>query len=344
MRPAFPGAASDSEDSLEHRDAAFDAGPETSQLPVHPTGAHHLIDLQPAFLGEGDVLDALLLGPLQIAAAGKASIAADLSRPTAVEIMLALEPGLKLISIIGVASHQLTIQHQAGAAAGQKQLVPKDRFPAPLFDDVGVLFKQRDHLLAGRNRLAPQDTTLGLIDDPFHQVPVVAQFSSYELTGKVRKPIRWLQGHLGVMSGLTSDLQQIPIGSLTTLASVVADIQATPLGAAPVIVKDDLVMSGQAAKPPGEDSNRVIQQLGIRRMADGALHGGGIGSNRASPFQSLLIRPLDQQPVDLLPGGGLDPADVLLQAGGTGGPGKGQTGEATKTLRVAPVESQLGVG
>ena len=61
--PAFPGAASDSEDSSAPRDAAFDAGPKVSQFPVHSTGAHHLIDLQPAFLGRGDILDPLLLGP-----------------------------------------------------------------------------------------------------------------------------------------------------------------------------------------------------------------------------------------------------------------------------------------
>ena len=79
-------------------------------------------------------------------------------------------------------------------------------------------------------------------------------------------------------------------------------------------------------------------------MADGAFHGRGIGSNLASPFQSLAGRPLHQEPVDLLPSGGLDAADVLLQAGGTGSPVEGQAGEATKTLGVAQVERQLAVG
>ena len=66
--PALPGAASDSEDSLEPRDATFDAGPESSQLPVDPTGAHHLRDLQSAFLGKSDVLDPLLQGTTSEAA------------------------------------------------------------------------------------------------------------------------------------------------------------------------------------------------------------------------------------------------------------------------------------
>ena len=60
-----------------------------------------------------------------------------------------------------------------------------------------------------------------------------------------------------------------------------------------------LVMSTQAAKQPGEDSNRIDQQLDIERIADGALHGRGIDSNLASPFQSLAGRPLHQEPVDL---------------------------------------------
>ena len=46
----------------------------------------------------------------------------------------------------------------------------------------------------------------------------------------------------------------------------------------------------------------------------------------------------------LFPGGSLDAADVLLQAGGTGGPVAGQAGEATETLGVAQEKRQLGVG
>ncbi len=146
------------------------------------------------------------------------------------------------------------------------------------------------------------------------------------------------------MSRLASDLQQVPIGLLPTLASVVEEIQATPLDAAPVIVKDDLVMPVQPAKQPGEDSNRVVQQLGIEGMADGAFHGRGIDSNLTTPFQSLALGPLDQEPVDLLQGAGLDTADALLEAGGTGGPAKGKTGEAAIALRVVQEERQLAVG
>ena len=44
--PAFPAAALDSEDSLKHRDAAFDTCPKTTELSVDPTGAHHLMKSQ----------------------------------------------------------------------------------------------------------------------------------------------------------------------------------------------------------------------------------------------------------------------------------------------------------
>ena len=73
-------------------------------------------------------------------------------------------------------------------------------------------------------------------------------------------------------------------------------------------------------------------------------HGRGIGSDLPSPFQSLALRPLHQEPVDLLPGSGLNPADVVLEAGGTGGPLPRESSEATKALRVAQEERQLGVG
>ena len=88
----------------------------------------------------------------------------------------------------------------------------------------------------------------------------------------------------------------------------------------------------------------TIQQLGIERKADGTFHGLGVDSNLASPFQPLAVCPLHQEPVDLLPGAGLDAANVLLDAGGTGGPAKGKTSEAAMVLRVVQEERQLGVG
>ena len=142
MGPTFPGAASKTEDSLENRDATFDPGSKASQLPVDPTGTRHLFDLQPPFLGEGDVSDALVFGLLQVGLGGEAPIEAGLSRPAAVKVVLARDPGLELSGIVGVPPHDLEIQNQAGDAPGQVQLVPEDRFPPFLLDDVGVLFKQ----------------------------------------------------------------------------------------------------------------------------------------------------------------------------------------------------------
>ncbi len=96
VRPALPGVASDAEDSLQHHDGAFDTGPEASQLPIDSTAAHHLVNHQPVFLGGGDILDALLLGPLQIGVAGKATIEAGVSGPATVNVKLALSAGAAL--------------------------------------------------------------------------------------------------------------------------------------------------------------------------------------------------------------------------------------------------------
>ena len=223
-------------------------------------------------------------------------------------------------------------------------LCPKTVSRRYLLDDVGVLLKQREDLFLGRNRLPVQNSTLGLIDDPHHQVQVVAQFPGPDLTAGIRPPVSLLQRHPGVMSGLASDLQQIPVRSLPPRASVVSDVRTATLGPEPVIVEDDLVTPGQPVKGSSEDPNRVGQQLGIGRIGDVTFHRGGIGPNLAAPFQSLAVRPTDQEPVDLCPGGGLDAADVLLQAGGVGGPVVGQAGEATETLGVAQEKRQLGVG
>ena len=79
-------------------------------------------------------------------------------------------------------------------------------------------------------------------------------------------------------------------------------------------------------------------------MADGAFHRRGIDSNLASLFQSPALGPLDQEPVDLLPGAGLDAADVVLEARGAGSPAKRKPSKAAIALRVVQEERQLAVG
>ena len=344
MGPAFPGAASETEDSLEHRDATFDPGPKASQLSVDPTGPRHILNLQPPFLGEGDVSDALVLRPLQVGLGGEALIEAGLSRPAAVKVLLTLEPGLELSGIVEVPPRDPKIQNQSRDAPGEVQLVSEDRLPPFLLDDIGVLLKYRDHLFLGRNRLPVENSTLGLIDDPHHQVQGMAQFPGPGLAVRILPPVSMPQCHPGVMSGLASDLQQIPVRSLATLAAVVSDVHTTPLGAEPVIAEDDLVLPGQPEKGLSEDPNCVGQQLGIGRIGDVTFHCVGIGSNLATTLQSLAVRPIDQEPVDLSPGRGLDAADVLLETGGTGKPVLGEAGEATETLGVAQEKRQLAVG
>ena len=117
---------------------------------------------------------------------------------------------------------------------------------------------------------------------------------------------------------------------------MVDDVQMTSLGPTLVIVKEDLVMTGQTAQPPGEDSNRIGQQLRVLRIAVGAFHGRGVDPNLAAPFQPLPVCPKDQEPVDLLPGSGLDAADVPLEAGGAGSSVKGERGEGNRENMTVP--------
>ena len=62
------------------------------------------------------------------------------------------------------------------------------------------------------------------------------------------------------------------------------------------------------------------------------------------PVPVPVLGPLDQEPVDLLLGAGLDAADVGLETGGAGSPGKRKTSKATIALQVVQEERQLGVG
>ena len=44
VSPTFPEAAGETKDPFGGGDAPLNAGPESSQLLVHPTGAHHVLD------------------------------------------------------------------------------------------------------------------------------------------------------------------------------------------------------------------------------------------------------------------------------------------------------------
>ena len=84
VRPTFPEAASETKDPLGRGDATFNAGSESPQLFVDPTGSDHVLDFQSAFLGKGHVLNSLIFGPLEIVRTSKASIETGLARMTTV--------------------------------------------------------------------------------------------------------------------------------------------------------------------------------------------------------------------------------------------------------------------
>ena len=77
---------------------------------------------------------------------------------------------------------------------------------------------------------------------------------------------------------------------------------------------------------------------------NGARHGRGIHSDLMALLQAFPIGPLDQHPVDLLPGRSPDGPDVFLQAALGGGPAQGQTAKLTEAHRVGHVKGQLAVG
>ncbi len=73
---ALPGAAAEPVGPLEAGDVGLDPGPEVAQLAIHPTALHHVLDVQPALLVQGGILDTLGLGVGQIGGAGVAASAA----------------------------------------------------------------------------------------------------------------------------------------------------------------------------------------------------------------------------------------------------------------------------
>ena len=227
VSPTFPETASEPKNPFGGGDATFNAGSESPQLFVDPTGSDHVLDLQSAFLGKGHVLDALLFGPFEIVQRSKAAIETGLARVTPVQVALTLQQGLELLTIRRVAFDQNRIQDQGRLSHTQIELMAKEAFAGAFFDNVGVFFKDGDDLFAGRNLLAQDHPTLGLLDHSPHQIQMVGQPFGQSLADGVLPLRGLLQCPGAVTQGPSSDLQEIPIMLFALLAPTVSDVQTT---------------------------------------------------------------------------------------------------------------------
>ena len=98
---------------------------------------------------------------------------------------MALEHRQQPLAVGRVAGFDHEVEDQAAPAGGQVELVAVVDVAAALDDDVGMGLEQADQLLAGRDRLAGQDPTLGLGDDPLDQRLIVADLGLPELDRQV---------------------------------------------------------------------------------------------------------------------------------------------------------------
>ena len=78
------------------------------------------------------------------------------------------------------------IQDQAASAGGQIELVTVIDIATALDDNVGMRLEEAYQLLIGGHRLAAQDPSLGLVDDPFNQRLVMADGGLPEFDGWAR--------------------------------------------------------------------------------------------------------------------------------------------------------------
>ena len=108
-----------------------------------------------------------------------------------------------------------------------------------------------------------------------------------------------------------------------------------------VIDKSDRLALAQTPHKAGYDPNRIVQQLTICRITDVTFHTGRIHSDLAPLFQTFLIGPTHQHPVDLLPGGVFHLGDVLLKDALGGSVPVGKATKGAETLRVAQMKGEL---
>ena len=129
---------------------------------------------------------------------------------------VALEHRQQPLAVGRVSGFDHEIEDQAAPAGGQVELVAVVNVAAALDDDVGMGLEQADQLVPGRDRLAGQDPTLGLGDDPLDQRLIVAQLGLPELDrqvgglGELRRCLVQIgQGHPGRLEKLAVQLELV---------------------------------------------------------------------------------------------------------------------------------------
>ena len=114
----------------------------------------------------------------------------------------------------------------------------KEALAGAFFDNVGVFFKDGDDLFGGRDLLAQDHPTLGLLDHSPHQIQIVGQRFGQDLADGVLPPRCLLQCPGAVTQGPASDLQEIPIMLFALLAPTVSDVQTTFFGTSAMTTKE----------------------------------------------------------------------------------------------------------
>ena len=148
----------------------------------------------------------------------RAAVGGQLTRRLAMARDVALEHRQQALAVGRVAGFDHQVEDQAALAGGQVELVTVLDLAAALDDDVGVGLEQADQLVAGRDRLARQDPTFGLRDDPLDQGLIVAHLGLPELDRQVgrrdqlcRRLVQIGQGDPGRLDELAIQLN--PSGS-----------------------------------------------------------------------------------------------------------------------------------
>lgn len=309
----LPSAAVKTQAPLDPGDDRLHPGTEAPQPVVDPLTAAHVFHFKPALLGKTHILDLSLLGSGQVGFGSKAPIQGHFQRVAPVNLQLPVKHRERQFGIGRIALSDHTVGDQVGGSHTQTHLVPVVGLPAVLDDDVGVGLEDRDDLLGGRDFLPPQHPALGLVDHPTGEIDIALQLHTQRQAFNAGVVLGRRNRRYGISHALGRQLEQIPVGRLTLrLLLGILHRQHPTLGAAAMIGKMHLHPAlTQRLQQPSQHPHPVVEQGGVGRLMDVALHDRAVHANLPAFFDLLLACVNHQDPVDLLPGRGRDPFGVL---------------------------------
>lgn len=222
----------------------------------------------------------------------------------------------------GLPSRSIRSSTRIGPVGGEAHLVAVQRLALVLDDDVGVVFEDRDDLVAGFDLLSEHDAPVRLIFDSRAELEEARQlrasaFLNDDVHRVLARDLGQLPPHLArILHDVVDDGEKLAMGLVARRFILrVANVEDPALGSPEATAEPNGEPLARLLHQPSQHVCDVPEQRLVARLVDVRLDDGAVRAHRLGRLDALDAGEREQAAVDRLESLGTDALDVALQCG-----------------------------